>query len=133
MQNLKTAPQLIKSSSNCKQATWQPVSSGFQRNMTITYTRPIFDQYDNKLLKKRSAPKQISASYSTVRLLDYLDEIQKLKENKDDPPNYMFGKHSLTPWYSHNFIDSMSISISCNSRRFFSFLFFCSILRILGK
>lgn len=77
--------------------------------MTITYTRPVYDQFDNnKLLKKRAASKQMGAtSYSTVRLLDYLDEIQKMR----DSPHYMFGRHSLTPWYSNNFIDSMSISI----------------------
>lgn len=77
--------------------------------MTITYTRPVYDQFDStKLLKKRATSKQIGAtSYSTVRLLDYLDEIQKMR----DSPHYMFGRHSLTPWYSNNFIDSMSISI----------------------
>lgn len=81
--------------------------------MTIKYTRPVYDQFDNnKLLKKRAVngSKQMGTSYSTVRLLDYLDEIQKMR----DSPHYMFGRHSLTPWYSNNFIDSMSISI--NSR-----------------
>jgi len=67
------------------------------------YSRP----FDERLLKKR-LPK-LTASYNTVRLLDYLEEKQKLKTAE----SYMFAKHSTTPWYSQNFYDSNSLFSVC--------------------
>ncbi len=67
------------------------------------YSRP----FDERLLKKR-LPK-LTATYNTVRLLDYLEEKQKLKNSE----SYMFAKHSTTPWYSQNFIDSNFFYLFC--------------------
>ena len=73
------------------------------------YSRP----FDERLLKKR-IPKLTAASYNTVRLLDYLEEKQKLRTAQEkiieeSSITYMFAKHSTTPWYSQNFTDSMLI------------------------
>ena len=79
----------------------------FQNITSMAYhnyqlSQPYNEKVHSLNVMKKRLPKLAVKNYNTVRLLDYLEERQKLREQ----PSYMFAKHSTTPWFQNDFYSS---------------------------